>query len=344
MSRRTVLGAVAVSMIAGLLVGPKAEARQKPGTFERYTYTSQAGTYDYMLYVPRPASHDKRLPLIVSIPGAAATAEQDAHDSDFNTVAARAGFFVLYPEPNIEEYGYFHYDDDVNQHRGSGEASVIAGMTQTVMKQWRIDRRRVYVGGISNGGAMANVMMTTYPDLFAALLSHSGGPYKCQGGAINGCTVTPEDSARAVIKEMGPRGRVVPFIVFHGVDDKTVPQASSDHVVTTWQLVADRFDDGRSNGSIPMKPRAVLRFAPPGKHSYKVFLYVDGKGRPLGEYWLIDGMRHAYSGGPANTPQGLCVDPNSKRKFSACGTDPLGPHASWAAYRFFLAHPNPRAA
>jgi poly(3-hydroxybutyrate) depolymerase len=50
-------------------------------------------------------------------------------------------------------------------------------MTQTVMKQWRIDRRRVYVGGISNGGAMANVMMTTYPDLFAALLSHSGGPY-----------------------------------------------------------------------------------------------------------------------------------------------------------------------
>lgn len=322
---------------------PVASAKQKPGTFARYTYTSEAGTYDYMLYVPSGRVRAGR-PLVVFIPGAGATAEQTAHDSDFNSVAARQGFFVLYPEPNIEEFGYFHYDEDANQHRGSGEPLAIVGMTKKIIKEWRIDRRRVYVGGISNGGAMSNIMLATYPDVYSALLSHSGGPYKCQGGAGSGCTVTAEDSARAVIAEMGSRGRVVPFIVFHGVEDRVVPQASSDNVVKTWQLVADRFDDGRSNGSTPLKPRRVDRFAPRDRHPYRVFRYVDAKGREIGQYWLVDVMRHAYSGGPPNTPQGIAVDPNSERKVSAAGTDPLGPHASVASYRFFLSHPHPRPA
>jgi poly(hydroxyalkanoate) depolymerase family esterase len=333
--RALVLG-LAVVVVGGLLT-PGASAKQRPGTFERHAITSDAGTYDYMVYVPAGVRPGR--PLVVIVPGAMQTAESAAHDTEFNALAARRKFVVLYPEANIENGGYFDYDDEVNQHRDSGEAAVIAAMTRRVAREWRSDRKRIYIGGASNGSAMANLMLAAYPDVYALPFSHSGGTYKCDGGAVIGCRVTAEESARAVIAEMGRRGRVIPFIVFHGADDRTVPPADGEKIVKTWQLVADRFDDGRSNGSIPTKPRVVRRGVVKDGHPYTVSKYVDGRGRALGEYWLVEGMRHAYSGGPANTPQGIAIDPESERKVSAAGTDPAGPKATRAAYRFFLEHP-----
>jgi hypothetical protein len=129
------------------------------------------------------------------------------------------------------------------------------------------------------------------------------------------------------------------FIVFHGADDRTVPPGESQTVVDSWLRVADISDDGADNGSVPRAPATVTRGAVPGGHTYTVTYYVDAEGASLGEYWLVDGMRHAYSGGPAATVPGIAVDPSSKRGWSASGTDPQGPDASRAALTFFFSHP-----
>ena len=207
------------------------------------------------------------------------------------------------------------------------------------MSDWEVDRRQVFIGGLSNGGAMANLMGATYPDIYAVVFSHSGATYKCDGGAVIGCGTTPERSSRDILAEMGPRARVMPFIVFQGSDDPAVPPKESQTIVGAWLIVADIADDGANNGSVSRQPSSVRRGMVPNGHPYTVSYYVDRNGCSLGEYWFVEGMRHAYSGGPAITPQGIAVDTNSERKVSFAGTDPAGPDATGAVYRFFTAHP-----
>lgn len=353
------LFAIAGVLSAAVVASPAAgEERQKPGSFERHTFTHKGGTLDYMLYVP-PRPRPQR-PLVVPLPGAQQSAEQVAHDTQFNKLAARKGFFVLYPEaapfgvrvtPSVGiEEGGFHYNQDEHRHRGKGEPAIIAGLTRKIIADWSIDRRRVFVGGMSNGGAVANVMAVTYPDIYAVVFSHSGAAYKCDSGAPDpsrflvglppyGCTQTAEESALAIRAEMGPRARVMPIVVFHGADDRTVPPKESEIVLQSWLVANDLVDDGIDNGSIRRKPSAVVRRTVPGGHPYTVSYYVDRRGCRLGEYWYVEGMGHAYSGGPPNTLGGAAVDPDGERKWSSAGTDPQGPDATGAAYGFFLNHP-----
>ena len=291
-----------------------------------------------MLYVPSEAR--KKQPLVVYLPGAMQTADQAAKDTGWNDLAEREGFFVLYPEPELSEGGFFHYMDEADQHRGHGVPAIIAGMTRKIIAEWRIDPRRVYVGGISNGGAMANVMGATYPDIYAALFAHSGCAYKGQCGVIIGSTVSSSESAEAIVAEMGERGRVMPFIVFQGTEDPAVPPYLSDRTVESWLLAGDRLDDGDANGSVPLEPAAVTHGAVPNGHAYTVSAYEDADGNTIGEYWSVDGLRHAYSGGAYDSPiPFLAIDLASERKISIWGTDPAGPDATTAAYGFFMAHP-----
>ena len=329
----------ASALALGCLVASLAEASmQRPGTFARHSFGNEAGRRDYMLYVPSEAR--KKQPLVVYIPGAMQTADQAAKDTGWNELAEREGFFVLYPEPNLSEGGFFHYMDEADQHRDRGVPAIIAGMTRRIIAEWRIDPRRVYVGGISNGAAMANVMGATYPDVYAALFAHSGCAYKGQCGVIIGSTVPANDSADAIVEEMGERGRVMPFIVFQGTSDPAVPPYLSERTVDSWLLAADRLDDGAANGSVPLAPAAVVEDAVPNGHPYVVTFYEDAAGHTLGEYWAIEGMRHAYSGGAYVSPiPGLALDLASERKVSFSGTDPAGPDATSAAYGFFMAHP-----
>ncbi|MGH7898252.1 MAG: extracellular catalytic domain type 1 short-chain-length polyhydroxyalkanoate depolymerase [Candidatus Binatia bacterium] len=328
---------ITLAVIALFRVSP-ASAAQEPGSFERHSFTNAAGTRDYMLYVPSTAAPLR--PLVLYIPGALQTADQAATDTRWNELAEEEeGFFVLYPEPDLEEGGFFHYMDEADQHRGRGVPAIIAGMTEHITSQWQIDPARIYVGGASNGAAMANVMIATYPDLYAAVFAHSGCAYKGQCGAIIGSSVSAEESAAAIVAEMDGRARVIPFIVFQGTMDPAVPPYLSERTVESWLRADDVFDDGLDDGSIALEPSAVEHGMVPNGRTYDVRRYVDAGGDALGEYWTVDGMRHAYSGGAPGTIPGVAVDLESERKVSASGTDPAGPDATRAAYSFFMAHP-----
>lgn len=333
---RALIAAVVISLLPTLRVKSFAQ-EQGPDSFQRHSFTNEEGSRDYMLYVP-PDPRPHR-PLVVYLPGTMQTAEQAAHDTQWNGLARAENFFVLYPEPSLQEGGFFNHQDERNQHRGKGIPAILAGMSNKVIADWSIDHRRVFIGGLSNGGAMTNHMGPTYPDIFAAVFSHSGCAYKSNCGAVVGSQVPAEESARATYTEMGPRARVMPFIVFHGADDRVTPPDLSERVVQSWLQANDFADDGVDNGSTPRDPAAVRHEAVPGGYPYDVSSYVDRRGCSLGEYWLVHRMRHAYSGGAPNTPQGLAVDPASDRKASTAATDPLGPDATLAAYEFFMAHP-----
>ena len=95
-----------------------------------------------------------------------------------NALAQEQGLYVLYPaqapRSNLQKCWNWFLPGD--QRRGQGEPALLAGMTRHVMATHRIDADRVWVAGLSAGGAMAAILAREYPDLFAAAGVHSGVP------------------------------------------------------------------------------------------------------------------------------------------------------------------------
>jgi poly(3-hydroxybutyrate) depolymerase len=210
-------------------------------------------------------------------------------------------------------WNWFSEDD---QHRGQGEPSLIAGITRQVMRDYAVDPRRVYVAGLSAGGAAAAIMGDAYPDLFAAIGVHSGlacGAARdmqsafaaMQGGGIAGTTAARSRAQR----------RIVPAIVFHGDRDSTVNPRNADMVVAQSAQAAALSKDveqGRASGG----------------HTYSRSLSTDTAGQTVIEQWVVHGAGHAWFGGSA----------------AGSYTYPRGPVATREMLRFFLEHPHPAPA
>jgi poly(3-hydroxybutyrate) depolymerase len=175
------------------------------------------------------------------------------------------------------------------------------------MRDYAVDTRRVYIAGLSAGGAAAAVLAEAYPDLFAAVGIHSGLP----------CGVARDlPSALSAMKHGASgngaraRGTLPPTIVFHGDQDTTVNPLNGDAVVA-------RAADGRV-----LRAR-IQDGAVRGGHAWRRTQYLDDDGMVKVEHWLVFGAGHAWSGGST----------------AGSFTDPRGPEATAAMMRFFLAHP-----
>ena len=321
--------AIACALLVAATTLPVAAAGAQPsaGSLKTGSYSNAAGTLAYKLYVPATYRAGTAVPLIVALHGCTETADKFRTLSRFDELAADKNFIVVYPEqPSSRNYmSCWNWFQGAHQSRGSGEPSLIAGITSQVKQRYDIDPKRVYVTGLSAGGAMAEVMAATYPDVYAAAGVGSGCEYTAGAACAGWRSADPEQAGRAAYKAMGSRARPMPFVVFQGDADRTVPPINAEQLVRANQVAADWADDGQENGSVPAAPTKVINGQFPGGRSYTTSYYSDGKGHELGQFWLVHGMGHAWAGG----------DPSQQY------ADPTGPNESAAMYDFFMSHPAP---
>jgi poly(hydroxyalkanoate) depolymerase family esterase len=290
---------------------PRAPARndaQSPaeGTFVAGRFGEGRAQREYKLYVP-PQAGARRLPLVVMLHGCTQDPDDFAAGTRMNDAARAQGFFVLYPAQSREAnpqrcWNWFKH---THQQRGRGEPALLAAMTRHVMAKHGIAPDRVYVAGLSAGGAMAAILGQAYPDLYAAVGVHSG---LASGAAkdLPSALAAMRSGADAEASEAPG----IPTIVFHGDADSTVHPANGHHVV--------RASAARSDG----EPQAHRERANGGRN-YTRHVHRSPAGDVLAEHWVVHGSGHAWSGG---SRQGSY-------------TDPAGPDATDEMLRFFLEHP-----
>ncbi|MBE9166097.1 PHB depolymerase family esterase [Pleurocapsales cyanobacterium LEGE 06147] len=292
------------------------------GQFLDGSYTNQAGTRSYKLYIPS-GYRGQALPLVVMLHGCTQTPEDFAAGSRMNLLAERKLFFVVYPTQTTTANSSkcWNWFKPTDQQRGSGEPSIIAGITNQIASTYKIDARRVYVAGLSAGGAMAAIMGMSYPDLYAAIGVHSGLAYGAaydlpsafaamqHGGQKNDPTLAA-----------GTHTQIVPTIVFHGDLDTTVHPCNGEQVLTQW---ATSEASGESNSVTGKNLRvSTSKQEMPNGHSYTRSIYHDASNHAVMEQWLVHGAGHGWSGGSPN----------------GSFTDPKGPDASQEMIRFFYEH------
>jgi poly(hydroxyalkanoate) depolymerase family esterase len=278
------------------------------GAFLARSYVDPVGTRDYQLYIPRRYA-GQPLPLLVMLHGCTQGPADFAAGTRLNLLAERGTFLVAYPAQAAAAnpsrcWNWFRAAD---QARAGGEAALLAGLTRRLMAEYRVDPRRVYVAGLSAGGAMAAILGATHPDLFAAIGVHSGLAY----GAARDLPAALRAMQRGSAGVPATMTRPVPAIVFHGDRDVTVHPRNGDQVLRQCAAGAAGLRGSAQQGQVA------------GGHAYTRTTYRAADAAVALEQWQIHGAGHAWSGGSARGSH----------------TDPRGPDASGALVRFFLAHP-----
>ena len=179
----------------------QADIAPEGAKFIEAAYTNPAGSRDYKLFVPS-GYQGQPLPLVVMLHGCTQSPDDFAAGTRMNFMAEEQTCFVVYPaqRSDANQSKCWNWFRTADQQRGAGEPSLIAGITRQIMRDYSVDPKRVYVGGLSAGAAAAAIMGATYNDLYAAVGIHSGL-------ACGAATDMP--SAFAAMRQGGGPGRKV---------------------------------------------------------------------------------------------------------------------------------------
>ncbi len=233
-----------------------------------------------------------------------------------NAFAEEQTCLVLYPAQTAAANAQkcWNWFSPGDQQREQGEPALIAGATRQIMRDYAVDPQRVYVAGLSAGGAAAAIMGATYPDLYAAVGVHSGLACGAASDLASALAAMRQGEAAASRRSGSGSGapRTVPTIVFHADQDHTVHPRNGEQVIRQARAGADLRTE--------VQPGHVA-----GGHAYSRTLYTDASGQAVLEQWVVHGGGHAWAGG---SPAGSY-------------TDPRGPDATREMLRFFLEHPRP---
>lgn len=283
---------------------------QRRGQFLARSFVGPAGTLAYKVYVPADyeANASRRYPLLVMLHGCTQSPDDFATGTRMNALAEKHGVLVAYPAQSANANGskcwnWFRPQDQV---RGEGEPALITGMAAQVASEYRIDRARIYVAGLSAGAAMAVVLGRTYPEVFAAVGVHSGLPYRAAHDVGSAFAAMKGSAARTTTADT-----LVPTIVFHGDRDHTVSVANGAAVIAQIGHAGVAVTKTRQESGTAAGGRSFTRTD-----------YSDASGQVVVEDWRVHGGGHAWMGGSANGTY----------------TDPQGPDASAEMLRFFLQH------
>ncbi|MBP6749159.1 MAG: PHB depolymerase family esterase [Xanthomonadaceae bacterium] len=263
------------------------------------SFGSNPGNLRMFKYVPTglPAS----APMVVAMHGCAQSAASYDAESGWQLLANRWRFALLLPQQQSanNSSSCFNWFEAGDTARGQGEALSIKQMVDRMIVDHGVAPTRVYVTGLSAGGAMTSVMLATYPDVFAGGAIVAGLPHRCatsQSAAFScmnpGSNLTPAqwgDKVRAASGWTGPWPIVS---IWHGDADFTVRPMNATESMEQWTNVHgidQTADVADTVGGFPHK------------------VYKNGSGKALVETYSITGMGH-----------GTPVDPGTGE--TQCGT------------------------
>lgn len=290
---------------------PGAKVGDAAGNFTQVAFRHGGTEHPFYLYVPSRAAPAAGRPLILMLHGCTQDAQDFALGTRMNAAAESAGALVLYPSQmrSANANGCWNWFRPEDQMAGTGEPALLLAMVRRVMATEQVDPQRVYVAGLSAGGAMAAVLAREYPDVFAAAGVHSGlvaGAAHSMMGALSAM----KSGAKGHEASAGA-GRCVPMIVFHGDQDATVHPRNGEQLL-------------RAAGQLA--PAQTLSGTSADGQGYtRTTVGATAAGPAHAEHWLLHGAGHAWSGGDARGSYA-----------NAHGVD-----ASREMLRFFLEHPQP---
>jgi len=282
-----------------------AQANGADGRFVSASHRAAGLQREYKLFSPTSPPEGRR-PMVVMLHGCKQNPDDFAAGTALNAAAEAEGFYVLYPGQSDQAnpqrcWNWFKHN---HQSRGRGEPALIADMVRAVASRLPIDADRIYIAGLSAGGAMAVLCGAAYPEVFAAVGVHSGLP---AGVAAD------LPSALAAMRS-GPATRPasmpasgMPTIVFHGSADTVVHPCNGDAI----------FERSAGSGAQVQMERLTKG----GRACTRRFV-LGAEDKVVAEHWQIQGAAHAWSGGSS----------------SGSYTDGRGPSASAEMMRFFCPH------
>ena len=292
------------SMDMGSIMNPtKAAPLPEGAKFISGSYANHAGSRNYKLYVPSTYT-GQAMPLLVMLHGCTQNPDDFAAGTQMNQVAEEMGCLVAYPEQTsgANHSKCWNWFNAIDQQHGQGEPSIIAGIAQQIIDEYPVNERQVYVAGLSAGGAMAVIVGTLYPELFAAVGVHSGLPFASAQDLPSALNAMKRGASGARKAGNGSQ----PIIVFHGDSDTTVNPLNGEQVIEQ-SLHSHKGAPSIQSGSVP------------NGYRYTQTTHTKADGSPLGEHWVVHGAGHAWSGGSAHGTY----------------TDAKGPDASREMVRFF---------
>ena len=275
--------------------------------FLKRAYRGAAGALNYRLYVP--ADHERRdLALVLMLHGCTQNPEDFALGTQMNGLADEFGLIVAYPHQTrrANPSGCWNWFDPRHQRRGSGEPAKLAGLAQELAREFGVGKDRVFAAGLSAGGAMAEVLAATYPDVFDAVGIHSGLPYK-SAVDVPSAFAAMKGTAAGLAGPQGQTSMAAARSSSMGGADLTVHPANGERIL-----------DEAERGASPLK-RSDLDWETEAGRVSRTALQ-DPEGRPVVERWLVEGGGHAWFGG----------DPRGSY------TQSVGLDASRVMVRFFL--------
>jgi poly(hydroxyalkanoate) depolymerase family esterase len=261
-----------------------AHHQNSDGLSELTGFGANPGALRGWLYLPDLLA--RKTPLVVVLHGCTQTAAGYGRGSGWIKLAEQKGFALLFPEQQRSNNanGCFNWFEPADIGRDAGEAQSIAEMIRHVVEAHGLDARRVFITGLSAGGAMANTMLAAYPDLFAGGAIIGGLPHGTATGVaqaferMQGRNPPTTAKLHSDLKTVSRHTNGLPPIsIWHGTHDQTVRPINADQIAEQWRWA-------HATAAAPSVEETI--------HGHVRQAWMDKDGKQVVELYRIKGMAH----------------------------------------------------